>query len=62
EKVIGRFSTSDGYDLTASGTVEVAQYLLDDIDQAGYFTPPSLIGKELIEKMPGYSGIEFENS
>ena len=62
EKVIGRFSTSDGYDLTASGTVEVAQYLLDDIDQAGYFTPTSLIGKELIEKMPGYSGIEFENS
>ena len=61
-KVVGRFSTADGYDLTAAGTVEVAQYLLEDTDQAGYFTPSRLIGKELIEKMPGYSGIEFESS
>jgi len=35
---------------------------LEDTDQAGYFTPSRLIGKELIEKMPGYSGIEFESS
>ncbi|MDB9884528.1 MAG: saccharopine dehydrogenase family protein [Fidelibacterota bacterium] len=60
-KVIGRFSTADGYDLTAAGTVEVAEYLLGETDQVGYFTPTTLIGKELIEKMPGYSGIQFES-
>jgi short subunit dehydrogenase-like uncharacterized protein len=61
EKTVGRFSTADGYDLTAVGTVEVAEYLLGNIEQAGYFTPTTLMGKELIEKMPGYSGIEFES-
>ena len=50
----------DGYDLTASGTVEVSNYLLGEHGQSGYFTPSKLMGKDLVEKMPGFSGIEFE--
>ncbi|MDP6339305.1 MAG: saccharopine dehydrogenase NADP-binding domain-containing protein [Candidatus Marinimicrobia bacterium] len=54
-----RFTTVDGYDLTASGTVEVSQYLMRDHGQSGYYTPSKLMGKELVEKMPGFSGIEY---
>ena len=60
ESIEGRFTTVDGYDLTACGTVEVAEYLLADHSQSGYFTPSLLMGKELLEKMPGYSGIEYK--
>ncbi|MBN4081045.1 saccharopine dehydrogenase NADP-binding domain-containing protein [Caldithrix abyssi] len=56
----GRFTTVDGYDLTAFGTVEVAQYLLDGHGKGGYFTPSLLMGKGLVEKMPGFSGIEYK--
>ena len=60
--VVGRFSTADGYNVTAWGTVEVAQYLLGDHNHKGYYTPSILIGKELIEKVPGFSGLDFETN
>ncbi len=59
DAIQGRFTTVNGYDLTASGTIEASQYLLGDHRQSGYFTPSKLIGKELVEKMPGFSGIEY---
>lgn len=59
DTIQGRFTTANGYDLTASGTVEVSQFLLRDHNQTGYFTPSKLMGKELVEKMPGFSGIEY---
>tara|TARA_B100001123_G_C15239799_1_gene998652 strand:+ start:268 stop:1317 length:1050 start_codon:yes stop_codon:yes gene_type:complete len=59
DAIQGRFTTANGYDLTASGTIEASQYLLGDHRQSGYFTPSKLIGKELVEKMPGFSGIEY---
>ena len=59
---MGRFSTGDGYNVTAWGTVEVAQYLLGDHKHKGYYTPSILMGKELIEKIPGFSGLDFETS
>ncbi len=55
----GRLTTVDGYDLTASGTVEAAKYLLGDHGKSGYYTPSLLMGKNLIDKMPGFSGIEY---
>ena len=60
--VVARFTTSDGYDLTAWGTVEVAEHLLKDHNHKGYYTPSILIGKKLMDNMPGYSGIEFDIS
>lgn len=59
DSIEGRFTTANGYDLTASGIIEASQYLLGDHQQSGYFTPSRLIGKELVEKMPGFSGIEY---
>ena len=56
-----RFSTGDGYDVTAVGVVVVAEYLLQDHNHKGYYTPSILMGKELVKQMPGYSGIEFSD-
>lgn len=61
DTITGRFTTVDGYDLTASGTVEVAQYLFEAHGKSGYFTPSKLVGKELVERMPGFSRIEFDS-
>ena len=60
ETLQGRFITVDGYDLTAFGTVEVAQYLIGNNHKSGFFTPSLLMGKELLERMPGFSGIEYK--
>ena len=57
--VTARFSTADGYNVTAVGVVVVAEYLLQDLSQKGYYTPSILMGKELVKKIPGYSGIEI---
>ena len=56
-----RFSTGDGYDVTAVGIVVVAEYLLQDHKHKGYYTPSILMGKQLVDQIPGYSGIEFSN-
>ena len=57
--VTARFSTGDGYNVTAAGVVVVAEYLLQGLSQKGYYTPSILMGKELVKKIPGYSGIEI---
>ena len=51
DTVVARFTTSDGYDLTAWGTVEVAHHLLQDHNHKGYYTPSILIGKKLMDNM-----------
>lgn len=62
EKAVARFTTADGYDVTAWGAIHVAEHLLTDHNQKGFYTPSILMGKEMIETMPGYSGIEFEKN
>ena len=62
EKTVARFTTADGYDVTAWGAIHVAEHLLTDHNQKGFHTPSILMGKEMIETMPGYSGIEFERN
>ena len=57
--VTARFSTGDGYNVTAVGVVVVAEYLLQGSSQKGYYTPSILMGKELVKKIPEYSGIEI---
>ena len=57
--VTARFSTGDGYNVTAVGVAVVAEYLLQHCDQKGYYTPSILMGKELVKKIPEYSGIEI---
>ena len=50
ESIEGRFSTVDGYDLTACGTVEVAEYLLADHLQSRLLYPQSSYGKRIAGK------------
>ena len=49
-----RIEVANGYDVTADGAVLVAQALLKEHAQAcGYHTPCTLLGDELVEKLPG---------
>ena len=60
KKIVGRFCSADGYIVTAWGTIHIAEYLLNEHGHKGFYTPSILMGKELIDTMPGYSGIEFD--
>ena len=49
-----RIEVAIGYEVTADGSVMVAQALLGDAANAsGYHTPSTLLGDELVEKLPG---------
>ncbi|TDR22335.1 saccharopine dehydrogenase family protein [Marinicella litoralis] len=49
-----RIEVANGYEITADGSVMVAQALLNDYaDASGYQTPSMLLGDDLIEKIPG---------
>ncbi len=49
-----RIEVANGYEVTADGSVYVTQALLGDHAQAsGYHTPSTLLGSDLIEKLPG---------
>ncbi len=49
-----RIEVANGYEITATGSVYVAQALLGDHASAkGYQTPSMLLGHDLIEKLPG---------
>ncbi len=49
-----RIEVANGYEITADGSVMVAQALLSDYAGAsGYQTPSMLLGDDLIEKLPG---------
>ena len=49
-----RIEVANGYDVTADGAVFVAQALLGQHAKAsGYQTPSSLLGDDLVEKLPG---------
>ena len=49
-----RIEVANGYEVTKTGSVHVAQALLGDHASAkGYHTPATLLGKELINQLPG---------
>ena len=49
-----RIEVANGYEVTADGSVMVAQALLGDAAKAsGYQTPSMLLGDDLVEKLPG---------
>lgn len=49
-----RIEVANGYEITATGSVYVAQALLgDQARSSGYQTPSMLLGTDLIEKLPG---------
>jgi len=48
-----RIKTSNGYDLTVTGSLEFVGYLLSHRPAGGYYTPSQLLGPDLISKLPG---------
>lgn len=49
-----RIQVANGYEITADGSVLVAQALLGEHAKAsGYHTPSTLLGPELVEQLPG---------
>lgn len=48
-----RIETSNGYELTAHGSVHVVKAFLQGIEQAGFKTPSMLLGNDLINQLPG---------
>ncbi|HIB96274.1 MAG TPA: hypothetical protein EYO70_06960 [Candidatus Marinimicrobia bacterium] len=60
DSVVGRFDTGNGYDVTAVGAVEIVSFLNSNRVDGGYYTPAMLAGTSILEKLPGYTGIQFE--
>ncbi|HSI67844.1 MAG TPA: saccharopine dehydrogenase NADP-binding domain-containing protein [Planococcus sp. (in: firmicutes)] len=55
-----RIQTANVYDLTVYGSLEVVSRLLDGDFPSGSFTPATLFGADLIEKLPGSGKFEVE--
>ena len=48
-----RVRTANGYALTVSGSLEVVMFLLGQGVEGGYYTPSTLMGPGLVERLPG---------
>lgn len=59
EYVEGRIHTANGYDVTVSGALAVAEHLLSQPEASGYHTPSTLMGWALVEQLPGSGAIEL---
>lgn len=58
-----RIKTVNGYSLTVTGSLAVAQHLLVQSGQAGgSFTPSKLVGIDLVTQLPGSGILELERS
>jgi len=40
----------------------VAKYLLEKEIPGGYYTPSKLMGPNILDSLPGFSGIEYSNN
>ena len=58
----GKFQVGNGYDVTGFGAMAVAKYLLEEEFSGGYYTPSKLMGPDILDSLPGFSGIEYSNN
>ena len=58
----GKFQVANGYDVTGFGAMAVAKYLLEKELAGGYYTPSKLMGPDILDSLPGFSGIEYSNN
>lgn len=50
---VARMKTTNGYDLTVTGSLEFVSHLLSHRPAGGFYTPSQLLGADLIGKLPG---------
>lgn len=62
ETRIARLKTANGYALTITGSLAVAQHLLDYQGEGGAFTPSKLLGAHFVETLPGSGKIEISGA
>ena len=60
--VSGRFQVANGYDVTGYGSMFYAKNILEKEFPGGYYTPSTLLGPNIIESLPGFSGIEYSEN
>lgn len=54
--VTARLTTANGYELTATGSLGIVEYLLQDATpEPGFYTPSRLMGADYVCKLPGSS-------
>ena len=58
----GYFQVANGYDVTGYGAMFFAKAIMKNKFDGGYYTPSLLLGANIIESLPGFSGINFSNS
>ena len=54
-----RIKTANGYSLTVSGALAVVEYLMQRQVQGGAYTPATLVGPDLVVKLPGSGNLAF---
>jgi short subunit dehydrogenase-like uncharacterized protein len=60
ERRTARLETSNGYRLTADGTIMAVKFLLEHAPAGGYYTPSMLMGARCVEHLPGSTPIRVE--
>src|SRR5262249_44328381 len=59
ERRTARIKTANGYSLTVTGALAVAEHLLANNVPGGVYTPAKLIGPDLVTRLPGSGPIEM---
>ena len=60
ERRTAKLETTNGYRLTADGTIMAVQYLMTNTPPGGYYTPSMLLGARCVERLPGSTSIRVE--
>ncbi|MET0593209.1 MAG: saccharopine dehydrogenase NADP-binding domain-containing protein [Polyangiaceae bacterium] len=59
EKKTARIRTANGYAITVTGALAVAEFLLKNRPEGGTYTPARLMGPDLVTKLPGSSPLSI---
>jgi short subunit dehydrogenase-like uncharacterized protein len=59
DKRTARIKTANGYSLTMTGALAVAEHLLANDVPGGAYTPAKLIGPDLITRLPGSGPLQI---
>ncbi|HYD95878.1 MAG TPA: saccharopine dehydrogenase NADP-binding domain-containing protein [Noviherbaspirillum sp.] len=60
ERRTARIRTANGYSLTVTGSLALAQHLLSQPVPGGAYTPAKLLGPDLVERLPGSGKLELD--
>jgi short subunit dehydrogenase-like uncharacterized protein len=60
EKKTARIKTANGYDVTVTGALAVVEFLARHRPKGGSYTPATLLGADLVTKLPGSSALTVE--